>query len=336
MAVTTDSLIVQDAGGRQGILLSDLPSNGSNNELMAVTSDSLIVQDAGGRRGIIFKDIALSKFSAATDSISMGDFRIFDLEDPVDDQDAATKKYVDDNAGSVTSTAGSVFFADNLTGAPTDNNDQLFWDATNNRLGIGINTPSAKVQVNGQIRAASFAGPLNGGSATNPSYRFNSATKNDGMFQPGEDQLAFSAGGSEGIRLQQSAAQGIEVIVGGSLELTDQLKDETGNEGTAGQVLTSTGTGTLWVEPAVVAMGKANGANRISVNGATISGGAGTNTVNLNNPRPDADYIIQLTVQGNRRIFVTNQTANSFTVEIRNAITDALEVAPWYFTILDF
>ena len=138
------------------------------------------------------------------------------------------------------------------------------------------------------------------------------------------------------MRFEESIGNGLEIIANGSLELEDELRDINGNAGTSGQVLTSTGIGTAWVEPSVVAMGKANGANSISVNGATVGGAGGINTVNLTTARPDSDYIIQLTVSGNNKIFVTAQKANSFTVEIRDSLTDVLVVANWYFTVLDF
>jgi len=157
------------------------------------------------------------------------------------------------------------------------------------------------------------------------------------MYFPAQDQLAFSAGGQEVLRIRESVGNGLEIIATGTLELTNQLVDETGAAGNVGDVLTATATGTEWKEPAVVAMGKANGANSISVNGATIGGvGGGINTVTLNNTRPDDDYIIQLSVAGDNRIYITSQNAGDFTVEIRSNATDALVVANWHFTILDF
>ena len=51
-----------------------------------------------------------------------------------------------------TGTTGSVFFANSTTGAPTENNNQFFWDNINNRVGIGTATPNKKLEVNGHIR----------------------------------------------------------------------------------------------------------------------------------------------------------------------------------------
>ncbi len=55
------------------------------------------------------------------------------------------------NGGTGTSTAfttGSVVFA-GASGVYSQNNSQLFWDTTNNRLGVGVTNPGAKLHVSG-------------------------------------------------------------------------------------------------------------------------------------------------------------------------------------------
>jgi hypothetical protein len=203
-------------------------------------------------------------------------------------------------------------------------------------MGIGNTAPLAKLHVSGTLRGQ---GILNSdGTAGTPSYRFANDTNLDsGMYFPAQDQIAFSAGGQEILRLRESVGNGLEIVATGSLELEDELRDVNGNSGTNGQVLTSTGTGTAWVQPAVVAMGKSNGANSININGIqSITGGGGINNVNFTTARPDDEYIIQLTVEGDNRIYVTSQTVNGFTVEIKDNATNILVVADWHFTVLDF
>ncbi|ASV31215.1 hypothetical protein CJ263_13880 [Maribacter cobaltidurans] len=105
---------------------------------------------------------------------------------------------------------GAILFSDG-NGGVNENVAQLNWDG--NSLGIGVASPTAQLQVANQIRAGSFSGPDTGGSAALPTYRFNSTTKNDGMFQPGEDEIAFSAGGNEGLRILGNGNVGIGVTV---------------------------------------------------------------------------------------------------------------------------
>ncbi|MFS4469523.1 hypothetical protein [Maribacter sp. 2210JD10-5] len=294
----------------------------------------LIGNDANTAVKTDIATIPLSELASANDSISMGGFRIIDLEGPVADDDAATKAYVD---GNVAGTAGSIFFAD-TDGTATENNAQLFWDDVNNRLGIGEATRplTNKLTVDGSTRTS---GLLNSnGTAGTPSYRFSNDTNLDtGMYFPAQDQLGFSVGGGQTLLLRESVANGLEIIAEGSLELTEQLLDENGSAGNDGDVLTATATGTEWKSPQIVAMGKSNGANSINSSGIqSIMGGAGINTVNFNPARPDNEYIIQLTVVGDNRIYVTTQTTGAFTVEIRRNSDDMLVVAEWYFTVLDF
>lgn len=47
-------------------------------------------------------------------------------------------------------TNGSILFS-NLAGAISQNNSQFYWDSTNNRMGIGTNSPASKLQVRGSI-----------------------------------------------------------------------------------------------------------------------------------------------------------------------------------------
>ena len=151
----------------------------------------------------------------------------------------------------ISGTEGSVFFAD-TDGTPTENNGQLFWDATNNRLGIGTDSPTHKLQVTGQVRATSFANA--DGTANAPSYRFNNDA-NTGMYRAATDQLGFSTGGSEALRIDAAGNVGIGTTtpdealqVAGNMRLDGSFEDKDGDAGTAGQILSSTATGTDWID----------------------------------------------------------------------------------------
>ncbi|WP_276165723.1 hypothetical protein [Zobellia alginiliquefaciens] len=145
---------------------------------------------------------------------------------------------------SISGTEGSVFFAD-ASGAPTEDNSQLFWDATNNRLGVGTNTPDNKFQVIGAIRSR---GILNSdGNANEPAYRFADDT-NTGMYSPAADEIGFTVGSIEAMNIDETS-NSTTVTINETLELNGPVLDENDSSGTAGQVLSATATGTEWIDP---------------------------------------------------------------------------------------
>ncbi len=105
----------------------------------------------------------------------------------------------------ISGTPGSVFYAGSNR-APSSNNSELFWDTANLRLGIGTNTPTHKLQVNGQVRATSFANA--DGTAGSPSYRFNSDA-NTGIYLRAADDIAISTNGTEAVRVDPSGNVGV-------------------------------------------------------------------------------------------------------------------------------
>ncbi|MDO6473750.1 hypothetical protein Q4500_18520, partial [Maribacter sp. 1_MG-2023] len=116
------------------------------------------------------------------------------------------------NSG-LTGTTGSLFFADGITGAPIENNNQLRWNEGNNRLAIGNISPQSKLDVDGQIQArGGFASTE--GSVTNPGYGFyTNGDTNTGMFRVRDDVLAFSTAGEERLRMIEDGNVGIGITV---------------------------------------------------------------------------------------------------------------------------
>jgi len=101
----------------------------------------------------------------------------------------------------------------------------IFYDDTNNRVGIGTTTPSTKFHVVGQIRASSFSSA--NGTSGGPAFRFESDT-NTGTFRPAADNYAITTGGSERLRIDANGNVGIGTtspaskleVSGGDIQVT--------------------------------------------------------------------------------------------------------------------
>lgn len=104
---------------------------------------------------------------------------------------------------------GSVFFANATTGDPTEDNDNLYWDNTNKRLGVGTSIPGTALQVQGIIRSFRVANGT--GTSEFPGYHF-SQFYNTGMYAPQTNGLGFTVGGSEIMRMNPNQRVGINTI----------------------------------------------------------------------------------------------------------------------------
>ena len=105
------------------------------------------------------------------------------------------------------------FIADGAAAELVVDTTTLVVDSTNNRVGVGTATPSAALDVTGDV---SIADKIIHTGDTNTAIRF-----------PAADTIAFETSGSERFRVASSG----ELGVGGA------------NYGTAGQLLTSGGKG---------------------------------------------------------------------------------------------
>ncbi len=131
--------------------------------------------------------------------------------------------------------SGSVFFAGS-DGVPSEDNENLFWDNVNKRLGVGTSTPDLDLHVPGIIKT----GRINNGSGTAafPGYHF---TNNffSGLFSPNVGQLGLSASGKEVVRLTENGRVGIQVTdpqatlhVGGDLRVDGSIIEGAGKSAT--------------------------------------------------------------------------------------------------------
>ncbi len=106
----------------------------------------------------------------------------------------------------VSGTTGSIFFA-GADGKITENNSQVFWDNTNNRLGIGTNSGlTNKLTVSGTTRTSGLNN--SDGTAGSPSYRFTDDI-DTGIYKAAADELGFSTNGSEAFRIDASGQVGV-------------------------------------------------------------------------------------------------------------------------------
>ncbi len=235
---------------------------------------------------------------------------------------------------------GAIFFSDGAGELKIDSNN-LNYDVTANRLNLG--TPFTnnlqKFNVNGNARARAFLGSRVT-AAGNPSFRFVDDA-DTGLKSSGVDEMNLVAGGEEIITVKQTATNGNQIIADGSLELNKELIDSDEKKGTSGQVLTSTGTGVLWKQPAVAAMSKIDGngallANTNNVQAVVFDTSQNEYIVTFNPAMPDNNYIIQLSVEGENRINIkqSSQTTTGFRVQINSFITNTSAQATWHFTVL--
>jgi len=237
----------------------------------AIAAPTIVSDDAGNSisasvvdGGAFFDDTALTTATTTnTTAIALKedtanksiDVTLADATNTLFPTELAVKTYVDTQIGGITTgnnlsnfdliqTADRLYDLDenNLTFDIT--NSAITFIGTNSNFGIGNITPQDKLDVDGQIRARNgFA--ASEGTAGNPGYGFHTGNDtNMGMYRIAADQLGFSTDGIEAMRID--AVQ--NVIINQGLELDGTLTDINGLNGTAGQILSSTGAAVVWID----------------------------------------------------------------------------------------
>src|SRR3990167_1608824 len=109
-------------------------------------------------------------------------------------------------------TAGSVLFVDSDTQIAEDNAN-LFWDDTNNRLGVGTTSPAGKLQVNGSIVI-----PASGYFISNTGFgiRFNNAADSLNLFRI-SDNAGVAIGTTAGYADSDTGPGANNLIVAGNV-----------------------------------------------------------------------------------------------------------------------
>jgi hypothetical protein len=146
--------------------------------------------------------------------------------------------------------------------------------------------------------------------------------------------------GPQNITTTGTLASGNTTITG-TLAVSNEFLDANGDAGTVGQILSSTATGTDWINPpTIVAMGKvdpsATSERTNSFVTSVVRTSPGNYTVTMSSDL-NLNYVIQLSlfqVGPGFSIEVVIQNLNSFDVQIYDS--SSLTDATWYFTVTDF
>lgn len=134
--------ITLEDGNTATVDLSHLDDSGTDDQALTLIGNTLTLEDGG--------TVDLSPYLDNTDNQTVTDLSI-DASNvlSVTIEDGNTKT-VDLSQLEHTGTTGSVFFA-GTDGKPTEDNSNLFWDDTNDRLGLGI-TPDEQLHISKNMR----------------------------------------------------------------------------------------------------------------------------------------------------------------------------------------
>jgi hypothetical protein len=204
-----------------------------------VAQEIRVIDNKGTLEKVNNNIVTSSELAPTTPAPFKGDIWINNVSTP-----NTIKIYNDASWQDITHTGakGSVFFAA-TNGVPSENNNQFYWDNTNNKLGVGTNSPTNKLEVSGTIGTQGIL--ISNGTVGKPSFTFKNDT-DTGIFRPNfEDEMGFAAGGIEAIHIEEDSNKTL-VTIKHTIKLEEQLLDETNSSGTVGQVLKATATGTKW------------------------------------------------------------------------------------------
>ncbi|SIR38549.1 hypothetical protein [Maribacter ulvicola] len=132
-----------------------------------------------------------------------------------------------DNGGVPDSAAGTILFSDGSNSINV-NETELFWDNTNNRLGIGTITPDRVLDVDGETKSTSFTSSE--GSVGQPAYGFYTNDDYDtGMYRIAADEIGFSVGGNLALTIDEPRTGITNVTINGSFSTNIRTDNNNGN-----------------------------------------------------------------------------------------------------------
>lgn len=125
-------------------------------------------------------------------------------------------------------TTGSIIFS-GATGSLQQDNANFFWDDTNNRIGIGTNSPTNKLQVNASNSSIS-TGILQAGATTG--YNFIQVTNTNGWGVIGVSDSTGASGATNGLAyatlVGSMNSTALQLITGDDVKVTIDISGNTG------------------------------------------------------------------------------------------------------------
>ncbi len=179
-------------------ILSAFQTNSNGAQFMVQNPDPFNVQEQSFR-------ISTADMTILDDRNAQGVVYAANYSSNYTNRSLVDKEYVDN---AILSGANNIYNSDGtLTGNRTvslNGNDLLFSGSGN--IGIGVSNPVNKLQINGNVRSTRFVG--SNGTQGSPIFRFDSDA-DTGMFRGGVNQLAFTTGGNERVRIDDNGRVGI-------------------------------------------------------------------------------------------------------------------------------
>ena len=196
-----------------------------------------------------------------TASNNAGGEQIKNLAEPTEAQDAATRSYVDnavsssgDVTGPTSSTDNGIVRFDGTTGKVIQNSADVVIDDAGN-VGIGTTNPGYKLDLH--VPAATNAIRVRRSDIANDVITLKSESRNEGTLQLFNSGLLGTRITATGNHYFKYGNVGIgttdpeyKLDVNGDLNLKTSVLRVAGSVGSDGQVLTSTGSGVAWEDPA--------------------------------------------------------------------------------------
>lgn len=197
------AILYNTSNGRNLVLDNSTAATGIPFTVSKNGTEKFTINDAGEATGVKFikSGGTSSQFLKADGSV-----------------DSTTYQTALTNPVTGTGTSGHVAFWNGTSSITGESN--LFWDSTNDRLGIGTATPAAKLSVNGDLFLTSTGRSITFNSDTNLNTQIYEISGSINLYTGGQDRMRITSGGNVGVGtsnplekfvVSNSGAQGLEI-----------------------------------------------------------------------------------------------------------------------------